>query len=233
MTENKDINSPLENFPFPLKWIKSDPQKVEEALSRMSIPEQVRCVQSLRGKEQMDLLTLSSHAVPVARLLPEEDIYFMIKEVGEEDALPVLAIISEKQVQYLFDMEWWRGDKFLPHKAMYWLQLMEKANDQQLLHWILTEDFDQKVMVLQSLIKVFKQDEMTDQYDGVEDLEHFTIDGVIDIFLKVEDAAPLLKNLFKLLYVEDQKVFYALMEAVMVSRHSYSGSGLPLVADTR
>lgn len=215
MTRKKDINSPLEKFPFPLEWIKSNPQKVEEVLSRMPIPEQVRCVQSLRGKDQMDLLILSNQAVPVARLLPEEDIYFMVKEVGEEDALPVLAIISEKQLQYLFDMEWWRGDKFLPQKAMDWLLLMEKANDRQLLHWLLTEDFDQKVMVLQSLIKVFKQDEMTDQYDGVEELEHFTLDGVYDIFLKVADAAPLLKNLFKLLYVKDQKVFYALLEAVI------------------
>jgi len=215
MTRKKDINLPLEKFPFPLEWIKSNPQKVEEALSRMSIPEQVRCVQSLRGKDQMDLLVLSNQAVQVTRLLPEEDIYFMVKEVGEEDALPVLAIISEKQLQYLFDMEWWRGDKYVPQKAMDWLLLMEKANDRQLLHWLLTEDFDQKVMVLQSLIKVFKKDEMTDQYDGVEGLEHFTLDGVIDIFLKVEDAAPLLKNIFKLLYSEDQKVFYALMEAVI------------------
>ncbi len=215
MTRKKDINSPLEKFPFPLEWIKSNPEKVEEVLSRMPIPEQVRCVQSLRGKDQMDLLILSNQAVPVARLLPEEDIYFMVKEVGEEDALPVLAIISEKQLQYLFDMEWWRGDKFLPQKAMDWLLWVEKANDQQLLHWFLTEDFDQKVMVLQSLIKVFKQDEMTDQYEGVEGLEHFTLDGVLDIFLKVADAAPLLKNLFKLLYIEDQKVFYALMEAVI------------------
>jgi hypothetical protein len=217
MTGKKDINpiSPLERFPFPLEWIKSSPQKVEEALSRMSIPEQVRFVQSLRGKDQMDLLILSRQAEQVARLLPEEDIYFMVREVGEEDVLPILAIISEKQVQYLFDMEWWRGDKFLPQKAMDWLQWMEKANDRQLLHWLLTEDFDQKVMVLQSLIKVYKQDEMTDQYDGVEGLEHFTLDGVFDIFLKVEDAAPLLKNLFKILYTEDQKVFYALMEAVI------------------
>jgi Family of unknown function (DUF6178) len=215
MSRKKDINPPLEKFPFPLEWIKSNPQKVEEVLSRMSIPEQVRCVQSLRGKDQMDLLILSNQAVPVARLLPEEDIYFMVKEVGEEDALPVLAIISEKQLQYLFDMEWWRGDKFLPQKAMDWLLWVEKANDRQLLHWLLTEDFDQKVMVLQSLIKVFKKDEMTDRYEGVEDLEHFTLDGVFDIFLKVADAAPLLKNLLKLLYVEDQKVFYALMEGVI------------------
>jgi uncharacterized protein DUF6178 len=217
MTRKKDINPipPLERFPFPLEWIKSNPQKVEEALSRMSIPEQVRCVQSLRGKDQMDLLILSSQADQVARLLPEEDIYFLVKEIGEEDALPILAIISEKQLQYLFDMEWWRGDKFLPQKAMDWLLWVEKANDRQLLHWLLTEDFDQKVMVLQSLIKVYKQDEMTDQYEGVEGLEHFTLDGVFDIFLTVSAAAPLLKNLFKLLYVEDQKVFYALMEAVI------------------
>ena len=217
MTEKKDANPtpPLERFPFPLEWIKSNPQKVEEALSRMSIPEQVRCVQSLRGKDQMDLLILSNQAEQVARLLPEEDIYFLVKEVGEEDALPVLAVLSEKQLQYLFDMEWWRGDKFVPQKAMDWLLWIEKASDQQLLHWILTEDFDQKVMVLQALIKVFKKDEMTDQYEGVEGLEHLSLDGVYDIFMKVAEAAPLLKNLFKLLYVEDQKVFYALMEAVI------------------
>lgn len=78
MARKKDTNpiAPLERFPFPLEWIKSNPQKVEEALSRMSIPEQVRCVQSLRGKDQMDLLILSSQADQVARLLPEEDIFF-------------------------------------------------------------------------------------------------------------------------------------------------------------
>ncbi len=217
MTGKKDTNpSPsLEPFPFPLAWIKSHPDKVEEALARMSIPEQVRSVQMLRGRDQLDLLILSRQAEQVARLLPEEDIYFMIKEIGEEDAIPVLALLSSKQLQFIFDMEWWRGDKFVPQKAMDWLQWVAKANDRQLLDWILTEDFDQKVMVLQSLIKVYKQDEMTDQYEGVEDLEHFSLDGVFDIFAKMPDAAPLLKNLFKLLFADHPKVFFALMEAVI------------------
>ena len=169
----------------------------------------------LRGQEQLDLLILSRQTEQVVRLLPEEDIYYMIKEIGEEDAIPVLALLSTKQLQYVFDMEWWRGDKFVPQNALDWLRWVAKANDQLLLDWILTEDFDLKVMVLQSLIKVFKPDEMTDQYDGVEDLEHFTLDGVFDIFVKVPDAAPLLKNLFKLLYADHQKVFFALMEAVI------------------
>ena len=217
MAQEKDINPipPLDRFPFPMEWIKSNPHKVEEILSRMPLPDQVRCVQSLRGKDQVDLLILSPQADQLVRLLPEEDIYFMIKEVGEEDAIPVLAVVSEKQLQYLFDMEWWRGDKFLPQKAMDWLLWVEKANDRQLLNWLWTEDFDQKVMVLQSLIKVFKPDDMTDQYEGVEGLEHFTLDSVFDIFVKVPDATSLLKNVLKLLYVEDQKLFFALMEAVI------------------
>ncbi len=217
MTRQKDTNPspPLEPFSFPLAWIKSQPEKVEEALARMSIPEQVRSVQMLRGQEQLDLLMLSRQAEQVVRLLPEEDIYFMIKEIGEEDAIPVLALLSSKQLQYIFDVEWWRGDKFVPQNAMDWLRWVAKANDRLLLDWILTEDFDQKVMVLQSLIKVFKQDEMTDQYEGIEGLEHFSLEGVFDIFVKVPDAAPLLKNLFKLLYVDHQKVFFALMEAVI------------------
>jgi len=217
MTSKKNIDPslPLEQFPFPLEWIKSHPDKVEEALARMSVAEQVRSVQMLRGQEQLDLLILSCQTEQVVRLLPEEDIYYMIKEIGEEDAIPVLALLSTKQLQYVFDMEWWRGDKFVPQNALDWLRWVAKANDQLLLDWILTEDFDLKVMVLQSLIKVFKPDEMTDQYDGVEDLEHFTLDGVFDIFVKVPDAAPLLKNLFKLLYADHQKVFFALMEAVI------------------
>ena len=217
MTSKKNIDPslPLEQFPFPLEWIKSHPDKVEEALARMSVAEQVRSVQMLRGQEQLDLLILSRQTEQVVRLLPEEDIYYMIKEIGEEDASPVLALLSTKQLQYVFDMEWWRGDKFVPQNALDWLRWVAKANDQLLLDWILTEDFDLKVMVLQSLIKVFKPDEMTDQYDGVEDLEHFTLDGVFDIFVKVPDAAPLLKNLFKLLYADHQKVFFALMEAVI------------------
>ena len=213
--KNIDPSLPLEQFPFPLEWIKSHPDKVEEALARMSVAEQARSVQMLRGREQLDLLILSRQTEQVVRLLPEEDIYYMIKEIGEEDAIPVLALLSTKQLQYVFDMEWWRGDKFVPQNALDWLRWVAKANDRLLLDWILTEDFDLKVMVLQSLIKVFKPDEMTDQYDGVEDLEHFTLDGVFDIFVKVPDAAPLLKNLFKLLYADHQKVFFALMEAVI------------------
>nr|NIW43140.1 hypothetical protein [candidate division Zixibacteria bacterium]NIX54722.1 hypothetical protein [candidate division Zixibacteria bacterium] len=213
--ENTNITPSAENFPFPREWIQSNPKKVEGILSRMSLPDQVRCIQLLRGRDQQSLLQLSHQAAKVVQLLPEEDIYFMVKEIGEEDALPVLSIISTPQLQYIFDMEWWRGDKFLPDKAVDWLRWMQKANMEQLVYWVLTEDLDQKIMVLQSLVKVFKRDEMTDSYEGVEGLLHFSPDGVYDIYFKVADIEPVLKDVFQRLYADHQKMFYTLMEGAI------------------
>lgn len=208
-------DSPSSNLPFPIEWLNSHPEKVEEALNRLPVSEQVRCVLYLSGPEQQKLILLSQQAPAVVHQLPLGEVYQMIKEIGENDVQPVLALLSPEQVQFVFDMEWWQGDKFLPQNALDWLDIMDKANDQQIRTWFYSEDFDQKVMVLQALIKVFKADEMTDSYEGTEDLIHFTPDGTFDIYFKKPDAEPILKKVFMQLYSESQKLFHALMEAVI------------------
>lgn len=202
-------------MPFPLAWLKDHPRKVEAILNGLPVIDQARCVLQVRGQQQQDMLLLSSQATAVVRALPAEEVYQMVKEIGEESALPVLSIISTSQLQYIFDVEWWQGHKFLPKSAMNWLELMDHANDQQILAWFGTEDFDQKVMVLQSLIKVFKNEDSPDEHEGVEGLPHFTPDGVHDIFFKVPEAQPVLTKVFKVLFSEYQKLFFALMEGVV------------------
>ena len=202
-------------LPFPVEWLSEHPGKVEAILNGLSVVDQARCVMQMRGKQQQDLLLLSSQAPAVVRALPVEEVYQMVKEIGEADALPVLSIISTRQLQYMFDVEWWQGHKFLPKRAMDWLELLDQANDRQIMGWLGTEDFDQKVMVLQSLIKVFKNEDSPDEHEGVEGLLHFSPDGVHEIFFKVAEAEPILKKTLKLLFSEYQKLFYALMEGVI------------------
>jgi len=217
MADKKNIISDLKagRLPFPMAWLSDHPGKVETILNSLSVVDQARCVLQMRGKQQQDLILLSSQAPAVVRALPVEEVYQMVKEIGEENALPVLSIISTSQLQYIFDVEWWEGHKFLPKSAMAWLDLMDQANDQQILAWFGTEDFDQKVMVLQSLIKVFINEDSPEDHEGVEGLLHFSLDGVHEIFLKVPEAEPILKKLFKVLFSEYQKLYFALMEGVI------------------
>ncbi len=209
-----DVNdlTPIQHFP--IEWVKSQPRKVEEILSGLTIEEQAKCVLSLSPHLQMQLLVLCEDAVEVTRSLPAEEIYNLIKEVGEEDSLLVLSMASSEQLQYIFDLEWWQGDKFQPHRAMDWLGLLDQCDDPETLNWFLSEDFDQKVMLFQSLVKVYKQDEMTDSYEGVEGLEHFSPDGVYDLFFKVKET-KVIRKLLLLLSEKDISYVHDLLEAVI------------------
>lgn len=201
-------------LPFPIDWVKSQPRKVEEILSSLPVEEQVRCILGLDPQLQQNLLVLSEKAVEVTRSLPAEEVYNLIKEVGREDSLLVLSMASSDQLQYFFDVEWWQGDKFQPQRALDWIVLLNECQDPETLEWFLNEDFDQKVILFQAFFKVFKKDEMTDSYDGVEGLEHFTPDGVYDIFFKVENCKEI-KKLLLLLAERDQSLLYNLLEAVI------------------
>lgn len=202
-------------LPFPLKWVRTKPQKVEEILSGMPVLEQARCIMQAKGRQKQDLLLLSCKASEVVRALPPEEVYYMVKEIGVTDSLSVLSAISLEQLQYIFDIEWWHGDRFSPQRAKDWLVILENCDDQKILHWLLDEDLDQKVMVLQSLIKVFKMDEMTDSYQGVEGLTQFSPDGVYDIFFKVPEVASVLAKFLGILRAEHEQIFFLLMEAVI------------------
>ncbi len=199
---------------FPIEWIKLHPRKVEEILSTLSLEDKARRVLNLPTAFQRELLVLCEDAVEVTQSIPAEEIYHLIKELGHEDSLLILSMASQEQLQYFFDLEWWQGDKFQPQRAMEWLELLDQCDEPETLEWFLNEDFDQKVMLLQSLVKVFKQDEMTDSYDGVEGLEHFSPDGVYDVFFKVKES-KVIRKLFLLLAEKDMAFLHELMEAVI------------------
>jgi len=203
-----------ETLPFPVDWVKTQPRKVEDILSGLSVEEQVRYILGLDPHLQQNLLILSEKAVEVTQSLPVEEVYNLIKEVGKEDSLLVLSMASPDQLQYIFDVEWWQGDKFQPKRALDWIVLLDQCQDPETLEWFLSEDFDQKVVLLQAFFKVYKKDEMTDSYEGVEGLEHFSPDGVYDIFFKVENSKEI-RKLLLLLYEKDQKLLYSLLEAVI------------------
>ena len=172
--ENK-ILAPLwtEGLPFPKNWIASSPREVEKVLSGLSIEEQVACVMQVKGKAQQDLLFLSPQAVELTQAIPPEDIYRMVKEIGESDAQIILSMISVDQIQYIFDIEWWIGDRFQPERALEWLKWLDDNKEPKIIQWIDTEEFEQKVMLLQALIHVRKGEFMTAPLDELEELPSF------------------------------------------------------------
>ena len=200
--------------PFPVEWISKHPDKVENALAKLSVEDQIRYAAQLRGSTMQGFINLSPNSQEIIRGLPPEELYQMIKETGIGESLPILAMMSQGQLQYTFDLEWWHRDRFIPECALEWIEFLDACENFNVLEWLQNEDFDQKVVLFQSLIKVFKDDEMTDSYEGVENLAHVSLDGVYKIYFKTEKYEAL-KRLLTLMRSEDQALYGSILEAVI------------------
>ncbi|MGY8762827.1 MAG: DUF6178 family protein, partial [Nitrospinaceae bacterium] len=201
-------------IPFPIEWIREHPDKVEGVLEKLSLEDQIRCAMQLRGSSMQGFINLSKNAQAVIRGLPPEELYQMIKETGLAESLPVIEMMSQDQLQYSFDLEWWQRDRFVPECALEWIEILGACEDSSILEWLQNEEFEQKVVLFQSLIKVYKDDEMTNSYEGIEEMPHLNIDGVYDVYFKTKEHGAI-RRLITMLRDEDQALYSSILEAVI------------------
>lgn len=76
---------------------------------------------------------------PQARALvhsfAEEDLFFLIHDIGPEDALDLIALASSRQWEYLLDMESWEKDRIHFPALTRWLDLLLAADFRRFLDW--------------------------------------------------------------------------------------------------
>jgi hypothetical protein len=64
------------------------------------------------------------------------DFFWLIKRIGEDDALLLLKLASSEQWQYLLDMELWRKDRIDPEQIAVWLERLHRSDPGGLVKWL-------------------------------------------------------------------------------------------------
>lgn len=84
------------------------------------------------------LEAIADHPYPVTLVqsMADEDLYFLVHHIGPDDALPVLALASNEQWEYLTDMEAWEKDHIHPHQMTQWMARLLKSDPDRFTHWI-------------------------------------------------------------------------------------------------
>ncbi len=93
------------------------------------------------------MAAILAHPQPAALVhsFPEEDLHFLIHDVGLDNALPLLALASTRQWEYMLDMEVWNRDRLDYQQTTAWLQLLLRADPERLVKWC----FDEKLEFLE------------------------------------------------------------------------------------
>jgi hypothetical protein len=62
---------------------------------------------------------------------PEADLHFLIHDIGPDDALPILSLASDRQWQYLLDVETWQRDLIDTRSLSRWFYYLITADPQR------------------------------------------------------------------------------------------------------
>jgi len=94
------------------------------------------------GKKALELVFEFPTPGTLVQSLAEEDLFWLVQEIGHEDAIPILSLASNDQWQYLLDLELWSKDRLELDAASHWLGLLLKADPERLLIWGLREHIE-------------------------------------------------------------------------------------------
>ena len=98
----------------------------------------------------------------------EEELHFLIHDIGVDDALPLLALASNRQWEYMLDMETWRKDRLDYPQATIWLKRLLRADPKRLIRWCFDEKSEFLELYLFRNIELYirESDETTAEMKG-------------------------------------------------------------------
>jgi len=94
---------------------------------------------ALEGKQALDAVLDHPQPNALVHSFAEEDLAFLIHDIGPEDALDLISMASDRQLDYIFDIEIWEKDRINLNTVTQWMDLMLKADPQRFIHWAITE----------------------------------------------------------------------------------------------
>uniref|UniRef100_C6E0I8 Uncharacterized protein n=1 Tax=Geobacter sp. (strain M21) TaxID=443144 RepID=C6E0I8_GEOSM len=164
------------------------------------------------AREKMELIIADPDAKRVAATLEPQEFFWLVKEVGETDALELLQVASADQCVFILDMEAWEGWTFSEEQVHHWLEKFMEGGEPRVHELLKHLDFDLLQLFLSREIEVGGGigDQSNDQ-ERLAEYDH-TFDGVFMINFKNPKHSQLVGTFLSMLIKLDNSLYTALME---------------------
>ena len=124
----------------------------------------------------MTLILEAKDPAALVHSIQEQDLYFLINDIGPEDALSLLALASRRQWEYFLDIEIWHRDRIDLVSISRWLNLLYRANPRQTIQWLIEDKNNLIELFLSKNIDVKMREHDQDHADFGPD--YTTLDNV-------------------------------------------------------
>lgn len=180
----------------------------------LSLQQKTQYLKTRSGMEKMELILSDANAKRLAASLEAQEFFWLIKEVGEVDAVELLRLASAEQCVFILDMELWAGWTFSEDRACHWLTYFMEGGEARIHELLKHLDFELLQLLLSREIMVGGGigDQDNDE-ERLADYDH-TFDGVFMITFKKPQHSQLIGSFLSMLIKLDNPLYTALMEGV-------------------
>lgn len=144
-----------------------------------SLSMQRKEILSLPADRALDYILDAPNPSAIVHSFPEEDLYFLVHDIGLENSLPLLSLASGKQWEYMLDIEVWEKDRIEIRSVTKWLDLLFRADPNRFIKWFLGKKLEFIEFYLFKNIEVIIREHDQDPSDLGKDL--FTLDDTFYI----------------------------------------------------
>ena len=138
---------------------------------------------ALSPEKALDRILEAKHPAALIHSFPEEDFYFLVHDIGLNDSYELLAMASEKQWDYILDVELWEKDRIDTGSVTRWLDILFRAAPDRFIKWAIEKKSDLIEYYLFNNIRVAIREH--DQDPSIFGKDFVTIDDIF--YIKVLD----------------------------------------------
>ena len=148
-----------------------------------------REILSVPPKKALERIVDAPQPAALVHSIPEEDFYFLVNDIGHNDSLPLLSLASNKQWEYMVDLEVWEKDRLDIPSMTKWLGLLFQADPARLTKWVMSEKTEFLEFYLSKNIDVRIREHDQDPSDFGNGF--FTVDDTYYIRVIEDPTAPI------------------------------------------
>jgi len=199
---DSEINKGADVIPFP---------DVNKAGS-LTLSAKVAKLRAEGIKGRIEMILSDPEGKKLARSLEPQEIYWLVKELGDEDALPLIALSSPEQCSFFLDVELWNGCTYSREKAMEWIDHLLAAGEEFLVEQLYHLDFELLLLICRKELFVGGGvgDLITENETRAE-WDH-TFDDMFFISFRDEKQGPLMGRFLESIYRHDHDLYLRLMQ---------------------
>ena len=166
---------------------------------------------SMPGMDALDRILEQKYPQHYIQHMTSVDFFWLVKKIGEDDALPILKLASPEQWQYLLDMELWRKDRIDPEQIAIWLERFHRSDPGGFVRWFGSHGQALAYMFLYKNIQV----EIKNLDEDEEFPEDFiTYDGTYYIRILNKEHEEMIGNILREMARDNHEQYQALISGL-------------------